>query len=137
MWQALRFSSILSLKILLRRWSVMDWWPKIYYLQLFRPSKGTLSRWSRSHLQSLASTNPHWARVVGYGPFSLCVIPKEDLCPSIGDINRLMMIMINILTTYLLTCNNIIYMSLIFCPWRKDRGSLFWGMQEWYCICEY
>jgi hypothetical protein len=24
-------------------------------------------------LQSLAPTNPHWARVVGYGPFSLCV----------------------------------------------------------------
>jgi hypothetical protein len=36
-------------------------------------------------------TNPHWARVVGYGPFSLCVIHKEGLCPSSGDINRLMM----------------------------------------------
>jgi hypothetical protein len=30
-------------------------------------------------------------RVVGYGPFSLCVIHKEGLCPSSGDINRLMM----------------------------------------------
>jgi hypothetical protein len=29
--------------------------------------------------------------VVGYGLFSLCVIHKEDLCPSSGDINRLMM----------------------------------------------
>jgi hypothetical protein len=29
--------------------------------------------------------------VVGYGPFSLCVIHKEGLCPSSGDINRLMM----------------------------------------------
>jgi hypothetical protein len=40
-----------------------------------------------------ASTNPHWARVVGYSPFSLCVIHKEG--PSIisGDINRLMMMM--------------------------------------------
>jgi hypothetical protein len=28
---------------------------------------------------------------VGYGPFSLCVIHKEGLCPSSGDINRLMM----------------------------------------------
>jgi hypothetical protein len=36
-------------------------------------------------------TNPHWVRVVGYGPFSLCVIHKEGLCPSSGDINRLMM----------------------------------------------
>jgi hypothetical protein len=38
-------------------------------------------------------TNPHWARVVGYGPFSLCVIHKEGLCPSSGDLNRLMMMM--------------------------------------------
>jgi hypothetical protein len=36
-------------------------------------------------------TNPLWARVVGYGPFSLCVIHKEGLCPSSRDINRLMM----------------------------------------------
>jgi hypothetical protein len=28
---------------------------------------------------------------VGYGPFSLCVIHKEGLFPSSGDINRLMM----------------------------------------------
>jgi hypothetical protein len=28
--------------------------------------------------------------VVGYGPFSLCVIHKEGLCPSSGDINILM-----------------------------------------------
>jgi hypothetical protein len=37
-------------------------------------------------------TNSHWARVVGYSPFSLCVIHKEGLYPSSGDINRLMMI---------------------------------------------
>jgi hypothetical protein len=30
--------------------------------------------------------------MVGYGPFSLWVIHKEGLCPSSGDINRLMMI---------------------------------------------
>jgi hypothetical protein len=35
-------------------------------------------------------TNPHWARVVGYGPFTLCIIRKEGLCPSSGDINMLM-----------------------------------------------
>jgi hypothetical protein len=33
--------------------------------------------------------NPHWARVVGYGSFSLWVIHKEGLCPSSGDINGL------------------------------------------------
>jgi hypothetical protein len=54
---------------------------------------GTLSRWSKLHLQSLTPINPHWARVVGYGPFSLCVIGKEGLCTSSGDINRLMMMM--------------------------------------------
>jgi hypothetical protein len=42
------------------------------------------------HLQSLALTNPHWSRVVGYGPFSLCVIHKEGLGHSSGEINRLM-----------------------------------------------
>jgi hypothetical protein len=46
------------------------------------------------HLQSLAPTNPHWDRVVVYGPFSLCAIGKEGLCPSYEDIDRLMMIMI-------------------------------------------
>jgi hypothetical protein len=44
--------------------------------------------------------NPHWARVVGYGPFSLCVIHKEGLCPSSGDINRLVMMM-----SFLILCN--------------------------------
>jgi hypothetical protein len=63
----------------------------MYYLGLLRASEGTLSRWSRLHLQSLAPTNQHWARVVGYGPFSLCVTHKEGLCSSSGDINRLMM----------------------------------------------
>jgi hypothetical protein len=57
-----------------------------------RASEGTISRWTRLHLQSLAPTNPHWARVVGYGLLSLCVIHKECLCPSSADINRLMMI---------------------------------------------
>jgi hypothetical protein len=65
-----------------------DGWSKIY----FRASDGTLSRWSRLHLQWLAPTNQHGARAVSYGPFFLCVIHKEGLCPSSGDINRLMMI---------------------------------------------
>jgi hypothetical protein len=42
-------------------------------------------------IEDYLPTNPHWARVVGYGPFSLCVIHKEGLCPSSGDINGLMM----------------------------------------------
>jgi hypothetical protein len=68
-----------------------DGCPNKYFLELLRASEGTLSRWSRLNLKSLAPTNPHCARVVGYGPFFLWVIHKEGLCPSNGDINRLMM----------------------------------------------
>jgi hypothetical protein len=39
----------------------------------------------------LRTTNPHWARVVGYGPFSFWVIHKEGLC-----LRSLMMMMIKI-----------------------------------------
>jgi hypothetical protein len=60
---------------------------------VLRASEGTLSRWSRLHLQSLAPNNPHWARVVSYGLFSFCVIHKEALCPSNGNTNRLVMMM--------------------------------------------
>jgi hypothetical protein len=59
----------------------------LYTLFIIRASEGILSRWSRLHLQLLVPANPHWARVVGYGPLSLCVIHKEGLCPSSGDIN--------------------------------------------------
>jgi hypothetical protein len=73
----------------------LDGRPKTYYLELLRASEVTLSCWSRLHLQSIAPNNPYWARLVGYGPFSLCAIDKEGLSPSSGDINRLMMMMIN------------------------------------------
>jgi hypothetical protein len=59
--------------------------------------EGKLSHWPRLHLQLLAPTNPHWACVVGYGPFFLCVIHKEGLCPSSGGVNRLMMMRIEVL----------------------------------------
>jgi hypothetical protein len=41
--------------------------------------------------------NQNRAREVGYGLFSLCVIHKEYLCPSSGDINKLMMMMIYVI----------------------------------------
>jgi hypothetical protein len=40
---------------------------------------------------TVVRTHPHWTRVVVYCTFSLCVIHKEALCSSSGDINRLMM----------------------------------------------
>jgi hypothetical protein len=56
-------------------------------------SRGTLSCWFWLHMQSLAPTNPPLTRVVSYGSFSLYVIHKGGLCPSSGDINRLMVMM--------------------------------------------
>jgi hypothetical protein len=38
------------------QWPVIGWVSKMYYLELLRASEGTLSRWSRLHLQSLAPT---------------------------------------------------------------------------------
>jgi hypothetical protein len=49
----------------------LDGLPKIYHRQFLRASEGMLSRWSRLRLQSIALTNPHWARVMGYGALSI------------------------------------------------------------------
>jgi hypothetical protein len=69
-----------------QRWSVIGGVPK-NLLSRAPPCFGrTLSRWSRLHLQSLAPTNRHWARVVGYGAFSLCVIHKEGFAPVVGTL---------------------------------------------------
>jgi hypothetical protein len=38
------------------QWPVIGWLTIIYYLELLRASEGTLSRWSRLQLQSLAPT---------------------------------------------------------------------------------
>jgi hypothetical protein len=48
---------------------------KVINSKLLRASEGTSGRWL--HLQSLAPTNPRWARVVSYDPFSLCVTHKD------------------------------------------------------------
>jgi hypothetical protein len=79
-------------------------WPNIYYLELLRVSESTLSCWSRLHLLSLAPTNTSWVRVVDYGPFSLCVIRREGLWSSSGDINRLIMMMISLYVSYSRQC---------------------------------
>jgi hypothetical protein len=74
-----------------QRWLVNGWVIKNFLCQAPPCFEGTLSRWPRLNFQWIAPTNLHWACVVGYGPFSLCFIHKEGLCPSSGDINRLMM----------------------------------------------
>jgi hypothetical protein len=39
-----------------QRCSIIGWVTKIYYLEILRALEGTLSHWSRLHLQSLAPT---------------------------------------------------------------------------------
>jgi hypothetical protein len=78
-----------------QHWSVIGWVTKNFISRVSRASEGTLSRWSRLYLQSLATTNPHWTRVVGYGLFSSWVFHKEGLCLSSADINRLMMMVVS------------------------------------------
>jgi hypothetical protein len=85
------------------RWSVIGWMTKYLFTlvshwmddqKFIILSSSVLgkARWSRLQLQTLASTNPLWAHV-GYGPFSLCVIHKEGLCSSSGDVSKLIMMM--------------------------------------------
>jgi hypothetical protein len=75
-----------------QRWSVIGWVTK----NLLSRAPPCFAR----HVKPLVpaafagiSTNPHWVLVVDYGPFFLCVIHKEGLCPSSGNINRLTMMM--------------------------------------------
>jgi hypothetical protein len=94
-------------------------------------------------LQSLAPTNPHWARVVGYGPFFLCVLHKEALCPSSGEIKMLMMMMMinpltpmgcynateKNLTTTLILVTKVRYNAIIF-PAFPDEQIFFQYFSE-------
>jgi hypothetical protein len=41
--------------------------------------------WMLPSAQPLIITNPHWTRVVGCDPFSLCMIHKEGRCPKRGE----------------------------------------------------
>jgi hypothetical protein len=41
-------------------------------------------------LEKKSTNQPAQARVVGYALFSLCVIHKEGLCPSSGEISLVM-----------------------------------------------
>jgi hypothetical protein len=61
--RSVSFSAIVEVKQFL---SVIGWVTKKQCLELLHASEGTLGRWSRLHLKSLAPTNPLWARVVGY-----------------------------------------------------------------------
>jgi hypothetical protein len=65
----------------------------MYYLELLHASEGTLFLATVSKCR-FTVVSPHQSALDprGYGPFSLCVIHKEGLCPCSGDINKLMMI---------------------------------------------
>jgi hypothetical protein len=69
--------------------------------------------------------------VVGYGPFSLWVIHKEGLCPSSGDINRLMMMMRN--TASVTGGNTSVQIAVCLRAGHEDRranGEVAGGIQQ-------
>jgi hypothetical protein len=59
-----------------------------YYKDLDGPAFSAIEdvkqRSSRSVIEGV-TRKLHWTRMVGYGPFSLCVIHKERLCPTSDD----------------------------------------------------
>jgi hypothetical protein len=77
-------------------WSVIGWVTNNLLFWVPSCFGGHVKRLVPAAFAALTLTNPQWARVVGYDLwwFYLCVIHKEGLCPSIRDINRLMMMMI-------------------------------------------
>jgi hypothetical protein len=75
-----------------QRWSVLGWVTK-NLLSRVSPCFGRHVKPLVPNAFEVVSTHqPALGPVVSYGPLSLCVIHKEGLCPSSGDINRLMMI---------------------------------------------
>jgi hypothetical protein len=75
-----------------QRWSVIRWVTK----NLLSRAHSCFGRQFKSLVPAaFAVVRTHQSaqgRVVSYGPFFLCVIYREGMCPSSGDINRLMMI---------------------------------------------
>jgi hypothetical protein len=58
---------------------------KFIIRELLHASEGTLSRWSRLHLWSLAPTNPHWAWwVMARSPYVLTI--RKACTPAVGTV---------------------------------------------------
>jgi hypothetical protein len=74
-------------------WSVIGWVTK----NLLSRAPSCLGRHVKPLVPAafaVVSINPQWARLVGYGPFSLCVIHKEAhtgllVFPAVGRVPRL------------------------------------------------
>jgi hypothetical protein len=75
-----------------QRWSVIGWVAK-KLLSLAPPRfESRFMPLVQAAIAVVSTHHQHWARVVAYSPFSLCVIHKEGLYPNSEDINRLMVI---------------------------------------------
>jgi hypothetical protein len=59
-------------------------YPKVNYLELLRASERTLSCWSRLYFQSIAPSNPHWARVVARSPYVQSM--RKAYAPAVGEL---------------------------------------------------
>jgi hypothetical protein len=78
--------AVSALAEVMQCWSVIGWVTK----NLLSRAPPCFGRHVKPLVPAFAVFITHqvWARVVGYDPFSLCVIHKEGLYPS-GDIKRL------------------------------------------------
>jgi hypothetical protein len=65
-----------------QRWSVIGWVTK----NLFSRTPSCY----RKHVKPLAPTafGPYWARVLGYGQFSLCVSTRKACSPAVGTLHN-------------------------------------------------
>jgi hypothetical protein len=66
-----------------QRWSAIGWVTTNLLSQILPCFERHVKPLVPAALAVVAPTNPHLARVVGYDPFSLCVIHKEGLCPAV------------------------------------------------------
>jgi hypothetical protein len=73
-----------------QRWSVIGWVTD-NLLSLALPCFESHAKPLVPAAFAVVSTHQPALGPRGYSQFSLCVIHKEDLCPSSGDVNRLMM----------------------------------------------
>jgi hypothetical protein len=83
-----------------QRWSVIGWVTKIF-LSLAPPCFGRhVKPLVPAAFAVVGTYQPALGRGGLYGPLFLCVIHKEGLYPSSGDINRLMMMMMKCKETF-------------------------------------
>jgi hypothetical protein len=78
-----------------QRWSVIRWVTKNLLSQAPSCFRRHFKPLVPAAFAVVSTHQPALARVVCYGPISLCIIHEEGLCPSSGAFNRQMTIICN------------------------------------------